>query len=433
MSTDTVRVKALTLILLFAAVYGTSVGNEVPPSVEQQTQQDAAIRTFNHELLKKCREIENEIDAAKRQAIRRHKLERQEMAMRNEQAIERGVEELDQIHQAIFTLQNDPWVRFVEVYVTMSGFSLTAPQSSRRTSVRQYDTWSRGTPRQTLAIIDRTNAGLILAQAEQAFRRIAQATYLPPEIPDRHQRELEEYRMLQDNSLGKIKMLRLQAITAIRTMTDQPDTLKLEMAKWADDISQEVGAARNTLQKLIADYPAARRAEPISFSTRDPSPEFKSRTTGNVSLVLVVRIRPEYFIPSVDEYQQLNIRSFSRLELVVLDSRLFRLILRDGKPAPAAGFVNRDSWGGNVLFDSAEQSVSRSRRRVNHRCILGFEGTVPSTIEIQIGWLLNAKDAAGPFKLQFAKFGLAPVPDKPIEPQTSDGQSLETPSAPSVQ
>lgn len=433
MLTNIVSAKALGLILLCAAVSGTSLGNEVRQGTKQETQQNPAIRIFNQGLLKKCRDIENEIGAAKRQAIRRQKQERQEMASRDEQAIERGAEELGQIHQAIITLRNDPWVRFVEVYVTMSGFSLTAPQSSRRTSVRQYDTWSRGASRQILAIIDRTNAGPILAQAEQAFQRIAQTTYLPPEIPDRHQRELEEYRILENNLLGKIKMLRLQAVEAIRALADQPDTLELEMAKWAENINQETDTARNTLQKLIADYPAMRRAEPISFSTRDVSPEFKSRTGGNVNLVLVVRIRPEYFIPSVDEYQQLNIRSFSRPELVVLDSRLFRLILQSGKPVPPKGFVDPDSWGGNVVFDSAEQSVSRSRRRVNHRCILGFEGTIPATMQIQIGWLLNPKDAAGPLKLQFAKFGLAPVPDKPLEPQTSDGESSETPSAPSVQ
>jgi hypothetical protein len=239
--------------------------------------------------------------------------------------------------------------------------------------------------------------------------------------------------MLQDNSLVKIKMLRPQAIQAIRALADQPDTLKLEMAKWAENIDQEIDTARSTLQKLIADYPAMRRAEPISFSTRDPSPDFRSRTRGNVNLVVVVRIRPEYFIPSVEEYQQLNIPSFSRPELVVLDSRLFKLILKNGKPVPPTGFVDPDSWGGNVVFDSAEQSVSRSRRRVNHRCILGFEGTVPATMEIQIGWFLSPKDAAGPFKLQFAKFGLTPVPDKPLGQQKSDGQSPETPSAPSLQ
>lgn len=433
MSTNTVHVKALTLVLVFAAVCGTSAGNAVRPSMEQQTQQNPAIRTFNHELLTKYRELEDEIEAAKRQAIRRQKLERQEMVKRDEEAIERGAEELGEIRQAVITLRNDPWVRFVEVYVTMSGFSLTAPRSSRRTSVRQYDTWSRGTPRRTLAIIDRTNAGLILAQAEQAFRRIAQTKYLPAEIVDHHQRELEEYRMLEDNSLGKIKMLRLQAIQAIRALADQPDALKPEMAKWAEDIDQEIDAARKTLQKLIADYPAMRRAEPISFATRHPSGEFKSRAGGNVNLILVVRIRPEYFIPSVEEYQQLNMRSFNRVELVVLDSRLFRLVLRDGKSAPAVGFVEPDSWGGNVVFDSVGQSLPRSTRRRNHRCILEFEGTVPDTMDIQIGWLLNPKDAAGPFKLQFARFGLAAVPEKPIEPQASEDQSLETPSTQSIQ
>ena len=432
MLTDIVSVKALTLVLL-AAISGTSVGSEVRQGAEQQAQQNPAIRAFNYELLKKSRELESEIDAAKTQAVRSQRQERQEMAKRDEQAIERGAEELTKIRQAIITLRDDPWVQFVEVYVTMPGLALTTPRSSRRSSVSQYESWSRQTPRQTLAVIDRVNAGQILAQAEQAFRGIAQASYVPAEILDRHQRELEAYRMLENNSLGKIKTLRLQALGAIRALTDQPDALKSEMAKWTKDINQEINTARLALQRIVVAYPATRRAEPISLSTRDLSAQPESGTGSSANLVVLVCIRPEYFIPSVEEYQQLDIRSFSRLELLVLDSRLFRLILQDGKPVPPVGFVDPDSWGGKVVFDSAGQSLPRNRRRVNQRCILGFEGTVPSTVEIQIGWLLNPEDAVPPFKLQFAKFGLAPVPDKPLEPQTSEDQSGQTPSSPNVQ
>jgi len=103
---------------------------------------------------------------------------------------------------------------------------------------------------------------------------------------------------------------------------------------------------------------------------------------------------------------------YRRFQLRVFTSSLFKLVCEDGRSFNAVQFIDPDDFGGEMIVNSKSSGLI-----ANHLCIIHYGKYLgaPPILEIKIGWLLP-EDCAGPYKLQFANFEPAPVPENWPEP-----------------
>jgi len=371
-----------------------SVSNEPDPPDSQTGEK---IRKFHRDLLGKSQELADKINAAQANAVRAHKREQQEMSKRDELSTQNAFEMLKAIRDAAQKLNNRQVVN-VEVKL-----------------------W----PESTIAVINRQNVGLFLAQAEREYQRLSRFVFLPLEIRQRQESALEEYSFLEKELNGKAKALCRDALQSIRPLESNHTLLDGEMTRWQEQIDLLTEQADKRLQEIRQDYPRASRVEPIDYWVQPSSGNAESR--GNISTVVVrASVRTAYFVPSMEEHGQLDTGIY-RLSLMVLDLNLFKLITEKGQTFVAHEFVDPHTWPGRVLTKTPLANVKARRSRANRWCVISHALTdkFSSTIVIKIGWLLPAEECAGPFKQQFGRFEPVPVPDKRLELSPSEQADRE--------
>jgi len=371
-----------------------SVSNE-PDQPDSQTGEK--IRKFHRDLLRKSRELADKINAAQANAARTHKREQQEMSKRDELSTQNAFEMLKAIRDAAQKLNNR---QVVSVEVKL---------------------W----PEDTIAVINRQNVGLFLAQAEREYQRLSRSVFLPLEIRQRQQRALEEYSFLEKELNGKATALCRDALQSIRQLENNHTLLDREMTRWQEQIDLLTEQADKRLQEIRQAYPRASRVEPIDYLVQPSSGNAESR--GDISMVVVrARVRTAYFMPSMEEHRQLNTGIY-RLSLMVLDLNLFKLITENGQTFVAHEFVDPHTWPGRVLTKTPLANIKARRSKANRWCVIShaLPDKFSSTIVIKIGWLLHPDKCAGPLKLQFGRFEPVPVPDRRLELSPSEQADRE--------
>lgn len=390
-----------------------SVSNE-PDQPDSQTGEK--IRKFHRDLLRESRELADKINAAQANAVRTHKREQQEMSKRDELSTQNAFEMLKAIRDAVQKL-NNPGVQAVEVKMLLS---ITFP-GSKGSGI--------SIPEGTMAVINRQNAGLFLAQAEREYQRLSRFVFLPLEIRQRQQRALEEYRFLEKELNDKTTALCKDALQSIRQLENNHTLLDGEMTRWQEQIDLLTVQADKSLQEIRQDYPRASRVEPIDYWVQPSSGSAESRGV-NSKVVVRARLRTAYFVPSMEEHRKLNTGIY-RLSLAVLDLNLFKLITENGQTFVAHEFVEPHTWPGRVLTKTPLANIKARRSRANRWCVISHDlaDKFSSTMVIKIAWLLHPQECAAPFKLQFGRFEPVPISDRRLEPSPSE-QILGEPLSP---
>jgi len=388
-----------------------SVSNE-PDEPDSQTGEK--IRKFHRDLLRENRELADKINAAQANAVRTHKREQQEMSKRDELSTQNAFEMLKAIRDAAQKL-NNPGVQAVEVKMLLS---ITFPGSKGGISV----------PQDTIAVINRQNAGLFLAQAEREYQRLSRFVFLPLEIRKRQERALEEYSFLEKELNDKTTALCRDAMQSIRQLESNLTLLGGEMTRWQEQIDLLTVQTGKSLQEIRQSYPRASRVEPIDYSVQPSSGSAEWRGV-NSKVVVRARVRTAYFVPSMEEHRQLNTGIY-RLSLAVLDLNLFKLITENGQTFVAHEFVELHTWPGRVLTKTPLANIKARRSRANRWCVISHDlaDNFSSTMVIKIAWLLHPQECAAPFKLQFGRFEPVPVPDRRFKLSPPDRRLKLSPS-----
>lgn len=375
--------------------------NEPNLSDEQEGQSNDNITKFQRDLLKKCWELANKIDAAKKDMVKKHKSERAEMALPDERAINRADQILAKIREAALLL-NEPRVQSVvvrEEWRYLLGSDAIPPDKVRTTVKTEF---------RDIAVMNRGNVRWILAQAEREHQRIVDSKLVPPEILQRQQDELKEYKIAEEQLDSKIATFRRDAMRSLRAMGNQPVLLNGEASKWNQKIDLLDEQADRTLQNISKAFPRDRRIEPLDYYIASDAGQSRSRgADSKVQVIVRANVRTAYFKPSVQEYQRLRIDKAS-FNLVSFNLNLFKLITKRGQEFRAHEFIEPHTWDGDVIAGPSA-NAQEAIRRADRRCIISGAG---SEMVIKIGWLLDPKDCEGPFVLQFDRFESVPVPQK---------------------
>lgn len=265
-----------------------------------------------------------------------------------------------------------------------------------------------------------------LADAERALKR---ALGPPDKVLDRHKRELREYDELK-RMFSKTQLQLRRARRALEPIAEKPDLLKAEKAKWEKAINESIEKIHDALVKVrrgdsIAEAADAGRkpdqelaAKPTGFYTEALSPTSERSTKGRQNLVVVVSVSSELFIPSNEEYIELQdeypdlFTYYRRSQVRVFDSGRFKLILKDGWGfRPDRLILRAQQGGGDVVVNSAR------------RCVVHYGEEPPPTTQVRLAWLLDAKDWTLPFKFQLDDFEPVSVPGKQVSVPASRRRS----------
>ncbi len=271
---------------------------------------------------------------------------------------------------------------------------------------------SDGRKRSIVVEATRQTAPIVLSDAIAALEEAQQP---PNELLERQRQELREYSELGVLHAGSQRELR-GAEEVIGLVLDKPDLLEKEMVKCEKVVTNFI---KKIYATLIKEQGAA--TKPISFSTKQRAYGYIRLPRGKKNFVLVTRVYPNLFVPSDEEYLELQ-KQYSQLpsyssksQVIVLDSIRFRLILKDGRRLFAERFVDPKNWGGTVVVNSGR------------RCVIQYKRNPPRYMNIRIGWFLEEQDCTPPLKLQFDNFRPVSVPDKYLERRSSRRLSPRSP------
>lgn len=375
-------------------------------------------KAFHRDLLERRKHLRDMLEEAREELSKKHRREHTEMAKRDDAIIEKVEEEIWTIRCAMAEF-NNPRVVFIEVYYSFLPEHIFEPFGSHKpTTVKDYPRWSSVTPRRTVAVINRQNIGTVLRQAEHWFRTVAYLKQVPPEVMMQHKHESEEYKAFRDNFWTRSDQLVGKAMRAVHAPKSASSVTFGEYLVQMDKLTE---SAKEALKVLRKTYVSFRCVDPVgSYVYTDPDRSRPMNSTNKVFLVIKVKVRCDYFVPSPDEYRSLctaypglSARPGNRRNVLVFDSNKFSLILSDGRSLRPGEFVNPSAWGGDVIVVPSGRSTRNLRRRREPICIVGRKDVGDSAMNILICWEIR-KEWEGPFKLRYGRLKPVPVPEKPF-------------------
>ncbi|MBN1509393.1 MAG: hypothetical protein JW955_21280 [Sedimentisphaerales bacterium] len=388
----------------------TRIRSDVSQDAGEGRKQSPATRKATRcqqNLNRRVQTLQRRMAVLKREMDLRQKREREKAVtrVRDPQAISEATEYRDAVRSAIARLSSDPLVLAVELQRVLIDES----------TGRLAGSAAGGTP---IVVINRQNWRAVLAVAERQCSAARNGTWVVPDsIQDRHKRETLRYEELGSGSLARTKALVREAGEAVRAAADKPDSLDAAITQWERQVDVAVAEVYDEIEALRTGHSSTAPVRPTGFLIIAAPFQDKAGSGHTQTLVVVMTIRSESFVPTEEAYQGLlqTHRDLPPMEerqrIWVLDPREFKMILRGGRAVSAEGVFQSETWGGDVLVNEPG------------RCIVRYGAECPRQVSIRLAWELDPKDCAGRLQLQFADSEAVEVPSCRLEPGVSESTS----------
>jgi hypothetical protein len=369
--------------------------------------------TFAASKVSRCRRnlnsriqtLQHTVVLLKREMDIRQKRERDKAVtyVRDQQAVDAAARYLALVREAVTSLRNDPLARRVRVM--------------------------RGDPTvgTRLLTIDRENADMMLAQAQQNYVLADRGQWIVPQsVLDRQSGEMRDYMAMELGPLTETKTLAREASKAVQAAANRPDSLDAEITKWENRVDAAVAQTYDAIEAVRAGRPSVAPARPIGFFTIAQPSQGASPLGRKRTLVIVTTLRSEFFTPHEEVYPGL-LRAHpewppmeERQRVWVVDPNQFQVILRDGRAVPAWSLFEPEACGGDLLAKDG------------NRWTIRYGPDCPSRVSVRLTWLLDARDCTGPFQIRFADSEAVEVPVCRLEagPSEPSGVAARTATQP---
>lgn len=235
------------------------------------------------------------------------------------------------------------------------------------------------------------NAQQKLAEAYYEYSR-ARKPEIPPELQMRHQRELRGYRILQE-SVANLEALCDEANGALQQINES-EVPAVGKRRWGNTINERVAEIRSKLINAQEGNWSEEPIEPLGYSIVLGPRVSRFAPAAKKAVVVEAVVRSKLFRPSRETgvTHQAEPSRGGNDNVLTLNRSRFRLVLKDGRTVPAAGFKDPPPTGSRVIATSAAG------------CTVRFEAKPSAVIRLQIVWILDREDTRPPFKLQLDNF-----------------------------